>query len=330
VSNGGKAYVVICNQPPGLKPRITVNKIPTKEGMKSNTKGYRFSTKSTDTTSGRGFGIKVLHVFVGTEGKQVLAGKEEFKGRQSPTSYRILRNHISQADEMEKYIDFAEVGIDKDKFVKGLFSYETLWHKENANPGNPEYILTREYMADDNNCDWTRYTYIRPSQMGSGYSSFEPMQDLVDAYWSIDGKTLPEIPSEETRRARFADMWMKYFAEPVGETYKSVAPAVFREKVPTLDIKSIPYMQEFRNRDSRLYASILFPLKGWQETDFSGDFYYMWDPLKAGSDGNESWTGYNYRKLVSLTPYQGWQSVEDYPIIRYAEVLLTYAFLLSA
>lgn len=47
--------------------------------------------------------------------------------------------------------------------------------------------------------------------------------------------------------------------------------------------------------------------------------------MKAGSDGNESWTGYNYRKLVSLTPYQGWQSVEDYPIIRYAEVLLTYA-----
>ena len=37
VSNGGKAYVVICNQPPGLKPRATVNKIPAKEGMKSNT-----------------------------------------------------------------------------------------------------------------------------------------------------------------------------------------------------------------------------------------------------------------------------------------------------
>lgn len=187
------------------------------------------------------------------------AGKVISEGHHS--LFRVTSLNAAQqqeADEMEKYIDFAEVGIDKDKFVKGLFSYETLWHKENANPGNPEYILTREYMADDNNCDWTRYTYIRPSQMGSGYSSFEPMQDLVDAYWSIDGKTLPEIPSEETRRARFADMWMKYFAEPVGETYKSVAPAVFREKVPTLDIKSIPYMQEFRNRDSRLYASIFF------------------------------------------------------------------------
>ena len=84
-------------------------------------------------------------------------------------------------------------------------------------------------------------------------------------------------------------------------------------------------MEEFRNRDSRLYASLLFPLKGWQETDFSGDYYYMWNPAKAGDDGNESWTGYSYRKLVSLTPYQGWMSVEDYPLIRYAEVLLTYA-----
>lgn len=40
VSNGGKAYVAICNQPPGLKPRITVNKIPTKEGMKSNSNSF--------------------------------------------------------------------------------------------------------------------------------------------------------------------------------------------------------------------------------------------------------------------------------------------------
>lgn len=232
---------------------------------------------------------------------------------------------LKEAEEMEKYIDFEELGIDKDKFVTGIFSYETLWHSQNANPGNPEYILTREYMADDNNCDWTRYTYIRPSQMGSGYSSFEPMQDAVDAYWTATGDRLPDLPSEEERRKNFADMWVTYFSKPTGETYKSISALEFRKKVPTLDLKKIPYMQEFRNRDSRLYASILFPLKGWQETDFSGDFYYMWDPFKAGNDGNESWTGFSYRKLVSLTPYQGWQSVEDYPVIRYAEVLLTYA-----
>jgi hypothetical protein len=254
------------------------------------------------------------------------AGKVIAEGHHSLFRVTALNEaQKKEVAEMEKYIDFEEKGIDKDKFMKGIFSYETLWHKENANPRNPEYILTREYMADDQNCDWSRYTYIRPSQMGQGYSSFAPMQDLVDAYWDVDGKTLPKLPSEETRRARYADMWVKYFSKPAGESYKSISPEEYRKKVPTLDIKSIPYMQEFRNRDSRLYASILFPLKGWQETDFSGDFYYMWDPFKVGNDGNESWTGFSYRKLVSLTPYQGWQSVEDYPIIRYAEVLLTYA-----
>ncbi|MCA5595931.1 hypothetical protein LA344_17120 [Bacteroides fragilis] len=60
-----------------------------------------------------------------------------------------------EADEMDAYIDYATKGIDKDKFVKGMFSYDSLWHKGNASPANPEYIVTREYMADANNYDWT-------------------------------------------------------------------------------------------------------------------------------------------------------------------------------
>lgn len=235
-----------------------------------------------------------------------------------------------EALEMDQYIDWEELGIDKDKFMKGLFSYENLWQGSNASPANPEYILTHQYMEDDNNANWPFYTYIRPSQLVSGYSSYEPMQDLIDAYWYADGKTVPEPLTEETRRERFSDMWEKYFTQVDKETGEkligtSIPATEFRAKVPTLTIKDIPYMQEFRNRDSRLYASMLFPLKGWFETDFQGDFYYMWDPVKAGVDGNESWTGYSYRKMVALTPYQGWQSADDYPVIRYAEVLLTYA-----
>lgn len=234
---------------------------------------------------------------------------------------------LREAKEMEKYIDFDQYpGIDKDRFIKGMFSYEALWHKDNANPSNPEYILTREYMADDNNFDWTRYTYIRPSQMGYGYCSFEPMQDLIDAYWTIDGKKKPELISEETRRKNYSDMWIEYFAAKDGDTYKSISQTDYLKKVPGLNIKNITYMEEFRNRDSRLYASIQFPLKGWQETDFSqGDYYFMWDPFKAGEDTNESWTGYCFRKMVALTSYKGENNVEDYPMIRYAEVLLTYA-----
>lgn len=37
------------------------------------------------------------------------------------------------------------------------------------------------------------------------------------------------------------------------------------------------YMKEFRNRDSRLYVSMLFPFKGWHETA-KGTFYFRWNP----------------------------------------------------
>ncbi|MEJ0103709.1 MAG: RagB/SusD family nutrient uptake outer membrane protein [Bacteroidota bacterium] len=219
-------------------------------------------------------------------------------------------------DEMDQYIDFAARGIDKDKFVKGMFSYETLWHEANANPDNPEYLVTRGYMADPNNNDWQRYIYIRPSQLKAGYASLEPMQDLVDAYWDADGKTVRPIIPMETRKTNF---------EAINSVVNDLDQVAYIAKVPTMDLKSYPYTDEFRNRDSRLYASILFPFKGWHETDFSGPFYYRWDPLYPLTDGNESMTGYSWRKLVSLTPYMDENSMEDFPTIRYAEVLLIFA-----
>lgn len=224
-----------------------------------------------------------------------------------------------EAQEMEAYIDFAAQGIDKDKFIKGMFSYESIWHGENANPSNPEYLVTREYMADPNNNDWTRYTYMIPKSLSAydGYSSFEPMQDLIDAYWAVNGKTLPAKISKDTRKANFEIMW---------NDFKDLANNQSRyfEKVAQTDIKKYTYMEEFRNRDSRLYASMLFPLKGWHETE-KGTFYYMFNPNNISKDGNESWTGYSYRKMVALTPYNQWACDSDYPVIRYAEVLLTYA-----
>lgn len=222
-----------------------------------------------------------------------------------------------EANEMYQYIDFDAKGIDKDKFIKGMFSYEALWHKENANPRNPEYILTRGFMADPNNYDGTRYTYIRPSQLVSGYCSFEPMQDLIDAYWDIDGKTIRPAISMNERATNYATIYNEV---------KDLDQTSYIKKVETMNLSEYEYMKEFRNRDSRLYASMLFPFKGWHETDFKGGtFYYRWDPSKAGKDGNESWSGYNYRKMTALQAYDNWANVEDYPVIRYAEVLLTFA-----
>jgi starch-binding outer membrane protein, SusD/RagB family len=225
-----------------------------------------------------------------------------------------------EADEMDQFVDFAVKGIDKAKFMKGIFSYETLWHEANANPSNPEYVVTRGFMANPNNWDWQRYIYIRPSQLKQGYCSFEPMQDMVDAYWNVDGKTTPPSVSMTTRKANFETMYSEVAA---------LDQVAYIQKVPTMDLKTYPYMAEFRNRDSRMYASILFPFKGWHETDFEGPFYYRWDPDYPLTNGNESATGYNYRKLVSLTPYTPKDndpgSAEDFPTIRYAEVLLNFA-----
>lgn len=224
-----------------------------------------------------------------------------------------------EAAEMDAYMAYEEKGLDREKFLLGMFSYESLWFEQNASPANPEFVVTREYMADANNNDWCRYTYFIPKSLSikDGYCSYEPMQDLIDAYWDADGKTLRNDITMEQRKANFEAMW-KDFEEVRNDQ------AAYFAKVKSTDLMQYPYMEEFRNRDSRLYASMLFPFKGWHETA-KGEFYLMFDPTKINQDGNETWTGYCFRKMVALEPYDEYNSPADYPVIRYAEVLLTFA-----
>lgn len=224
-----------------------------------------------------------------------------------------------EAAEMDAYMDYEAKGLDREKFLLGMFSYESLWFEENASPANPEFVVTREYMADANNNDWCRYTYFIPKSLSvkDGYCSYEPMQDLIDAYWDADGKTLRNDITMEQRKANFEAMW-KDFEEVRNDQ------AAYFAKVKSTDLMQYPYMEEFRNRDSRLYASMLFPFKGWHETA-KGEFYLMFNPTKINQDGNETWTGYCFRKMVALEPYDEYNSPADYPVIRYAEVLLTFA-----
>lgn len=225
-----------------------------------------------------------------------------------------------EADEMVQFIDFETVGIDKQTFALGMFSYEGLWQGQNSSPTNPEYILTHEYMEESGYLDYARYQYVRPSQLVRGYSSYEPIQDLVDAYWDIDGKTLRSKISEDTRATNF---------EVINAEVNGLDQKAYIEKVPKMNLKSFEYMNEFRNRDARLYASMLIPFFGWHVTDFAGGtYYYRWDPKKAGDDGNESWSGYSFRKMVATHGYDTGgenHSYGDFPLIRFAEVLLIAA-----
>ena len=202
-----------------------------------------------------------------------------------------------EAEEMSLYIDFAEKGIDKDEFVKGMFNYEALWHTENANPDNPEYIMTRQYAASSwDYQDMTRYTSMRPNQLG-GWSSVTPTQNLVDAYWGVDGHSVPQLPTPEERAKAYNQIKadLDAYQKPEGEA-KFIA--FCQEKIKNGTLKDYKYIQEFRNRDSRMYVSI-----------------------------NESKTGFNFRKMLSLENDANGdgQATGDYPCIRYAEILLIYA-----
>lgn len=229
-----------------------------------------------------------------------------------------------EAEEMALFVDFDKYGIDKDKFIKGMFSYEALWHTENANPDNPEYIMTRQYAAVSDE-DWVRYTAIRPNQLG-GWSSVTPTQNLVDSYWTVDGKEA-DVPSVAERAAAYAkikadaDAYQLTDQDKEAQLNKFTAFATGITKSGKL--KEYDYMKEFFNRDSRLYVTVLFPFKGWYETNYGDGFIYEW--IKGGN--NESKTGFNFRKLSPLEndPNNGGNATGDYPCIRYAEVLLIYA-----
>lgn len=233
----------------------------------------------------------------------------------------LTEGQQKEADEMSLFVDFASEA-EKDKFVKGMFSYESLWHTANANNDNPEYILCRQYMADSwDYQDMVRYTSMRDNQLG-GWSSVTPTQNLVDAYWTSDGE-VPQLASSADRAAAYKTMRQAYDDYLAAEGVASDMPGFVASKVADGTLTQYDYMQQYRNRDSRLYASILFPFKGWYETNYGTDFAYEW--IKNGN--NEPKTGFIFRKMVALeidAANQG-QATGDYPSIRYAEVLLTFA-----
>ena len=224
-----------------------------------------------------------------------------------------------EGEEMSIYVDFADEAA-KEKFVKGMFNYESLWFTENATVDNPEYILARQYVDPDQE-DWVRYTAMRPNQLG-GWSSVTPTQNLVDAYWGVDGHSVPQLPTPEERAKAYNQIKadLDAYQKPEGEA-KFIA--FCQEKIKNGTLKDYKYIQEFRNRDSRMYVSILMPFKSWYESNYGDKFVYEW--IKNGN--NESKTGFNFRKMLSLENDANGdgQATGDYPCIRYAEILLIYA-----
>lgn len=197
-----------------------------------------------------------------------------------------VESELNKKDNYAQFVDF-ENADDEKKFRLGLRSYEGIFQVENE--GNSEVILDRQYIrvaqSQLNN------TLLGEGAVG-GWSSLTPTQNLVDLY--VNFKT--------------------------GESIKPVSAEVRAANYGKAD--KADFVKEFKNRDPRFYASILFETAPWNALTKEGGYKFTWSSGKS----NMSITGYNFRKLVDPTSNR--DQIDSYAnviLIRYAEVLLNYA-----
>lgn len=226
-----------------------------------------------------------VHLFYNQWDKVV----EATKAIMDMNQYSLFKvTSLTSDDYKDDYSTMVDISTPskKEKFYKGLRSYERLWRDENKS--NSEVILNQEFIEDNFNYI---SLFLLSANTGGGWSSITPTTELVDAYWTSQGEKY--IPIARQERA---------------EQYKKF-----------IDNQPNTYLDEFKNRDTRLYASILYPGAIWNEV--LGDDSFVWQGKGAK---NTSKTGYNYRKMVDPKDAID-RKANDFPLIRYAEILLMYA-----
>lgn len=233
-----------------------------------------------------------------------------------------------EGEAFAKLVDLDQLGISKDDFIQGIFNYNNQWHADN----NSEVILAKEYDATEDFGDFNRITsFLAPNlSPKQAWATLAPLQNLVDDYWMADGKSNPSLASAMDR----VDAYKELRAEiqtiqngPDGDAATLEDNMSFNDAIATIidDLPNKEYMQQYKNRDSRLYASIVFPFSP-VSTYVDGQYFEYRHTI-----GNFGKTGFVFRKMsggdnvVSVWGDGYYLSGDDFPIIRLAEMLLIYA-----
>ena len=183
-------------------------------------------------------------------------------------------------------VSTAQAIMNEGKYAMPELSYEESFLK--ANQYNSEVIFTFEHNKSGGYDMWIA-PYL--SNNYGGWSSIVPTHSLVEAYETKNGLTTDEDPTFD----------------------------------PTN-----PYV----NRDPRLRATILYPGQVYGIYDGSNEKLQQGFPsvIKGSQDyatdaNNATHTGYNFKKFYSdLSEYASiWGDDRNFPLFRYAEVLLSYA-----
>ncbi|CAM3799543.1 RagB/SusD family nutrient uptake outer membrane protein [Pontibacter korlensis] len=151
---------------------------------------------------------------------------------------------------------------------------------------NKETILARLYLQDV-----TMHNMSREVQVPDQTSRFSPTQSLVDAYLSSDGLPIEQSP---------------LYSE---DSYEAI----------------------FQNRDPRMTQTILAPGAEWGgkddgDKDNQPNSTFSLPKFNADKKGCVTGTGYYFTKYVDLAAVGTYNKDDnDIHLLRYAEVLLTYA-----
>ncbi|MGC5744184.1 RagB/SusD family nutrient uptake outer membrane protein [Chryseobacterium sp. NFX27] len=197
---------------------------------------------------------------------------------------------VDKSTNYDSFVTFTST-TDKDDFYKGISNYQALfWAKNN---GNKESILEAQYIPDPKGTYSNYMTLLLLPNQESGWSSITPTIDLVNAYWKKDGTAFTP-PSNATRASN----------------YNNGNPNNI-------------YLDEFKDRDTRLYASIMHPNGPWSYLKgFGTNQLFTW----SKGANNTSKIGYNYKKMADYNSLdENLYASNNFMLIRYAEVLLTYA-----
>jgi hypothetical protein len=195
-------------------------------------------------------------------------------------------------------------------------SYSEMFNGEAIASINPEFVWGRNSGVVANST-----VYFFPAS-ASGWNGICIPQKIIDAYRMVDGRTV----DNSSDRYPYSETGFS-----AGTALKNFSGYQF---TPTGEVSNM-----YINREARFYASIGFSECFWpcESTNTAGLYnitvtYYYGDPNGKGGGSNPidiPLTGYVLKKIIhridARTGTNSRIQPKAFPIIRYAEILLSYA-----
>ncbi|MHA4844141.1 RagB/SusD family nutrient uptake outer membrane protein [Flavitalea antarctica] len=159
-----------------------------------------------------------------------------------------------------------------------------------------------------------------PRQVGTSQSSHFPSQQLVDKFETRDGKRIDQStiydPAKPSVNRDNRLRWTVYLPGDTMVHNTAKAPSLPYVQPKERTIYNIHTNQRFKwNWNTNKFDTLA------NNIDWIG---YLTSPWFAGATGSSGGVGYSWRKYVDSTQYS-WETKTGYILMRYAEILLTYA-----